>query len=87
MVSSVRNSFSSQATRYGWIGRLSDLNSGISFSVAASSALDNSFIQLRRACRLSFLMRPLAAASTAPSTAPGSPTIPSVRSRFLPTVR
>ena len=38
MVLSPRNSLSSQATRYGWIGTLLDLNSGMSFSVAAASA-------------------------------------------------
>ncbi len=64
-----------------------DLNIGITFSRATASASRNCFIHSWRAWRLSFLMRPEAACSTAPRMAPGWPTSPSEMSRFLPTVR
>ncbi len=66
---------------------LFDLNSGMSFSVAAVSASLSCFSHFCRAWRLSPLMRPEAACSTAPRIAPGSPTNPKLMSRFLPTVR
>jgi hypothetical protein len=58
------------------MGTLFDLNSGISFSAAAVSASLSCFSHCWRACRLSPLMRPVAACSTAPKMAPGSPTSP-----------
>ena len=85
MVFSVRNSLSSHATRYGWIGSASERNSGMSRSVLIFSMPRRwASHSLRRAAPLS--VSPVVASRTAPRIAPGSPTNPSETSRFLATV-